>query len=293
MKKTIIAFTTAVATSLPFVGQASAETYKVKQGDSLWEISKEYNVSVADIKEWNGLTTETIYPNQELVVSEKIKYTIKSGDTLSSIADQFGVTVSSLKSANNLTSDLIFAGDVLIIDQAAKEERTVEKKVNKPVVQQETTTNDKNTASANKTSTYAANEKSLKNEEATSSSPKEENSSNQTVSKQEVQARETATKAQEDNGAKDAGETITMEATAYSLVGNKTANGTVLTKDSKVVSVDPSVIPLGSKVYIEGYGTYTAADTGSAIRGKKIDIHMPTEQDAIQFGRKQVKVTIK
>lgn len=162
MKKTIIAFTAAVATSLPFVGQASAETYKVKQGDSLWEISKEYNVSVADIKEWNGLTTETIYPNQELVVSEKIKYTIKSGDTLSSIADQFGVTVSSLKSANNLTSDLIFAGDVLIIDQAAKEERTVEKKVNKPVVQQETTTNDKNTASANKTSTYAANEKSLK-----------------------------------------------------------------------------------------------------------------------------------
>ncbi len=60
----------------------------------------------------------------------------------------------------------------------------------------------------------------------------------------------------------------------------------------KVIAVDPSVIPLGSKVWVEGYGYAVAGDTGGAIKGMKIDLHMPTKSDAYKFGRRQVKMKI-
>ncbi|WP_230321420.1 G5 and 3D domain-containing protein [Planococcus salinarum] len=60
----------------------------------------------------------------------------------------------------------------------------------------------------------------------------------------------------------------------------------------KVIAVDPSVIPLGSKVWVEGYGYAIAGDTGGAIKGNKIDIFMPDRSAALAFGRKQVKIKI-
>lgn len=60
----------------------------------------------------------------------------------------------------------------------------------------------------------------------------------------------------------------------------------------KVIAVDPSVIPLGSKVWIEGYGYAIAGDTGGAIKGNKIDIFMADRSAALAFGRKQVKIKI-
>jgi 3D (Asp-Asp-Asp) domain-containing protein len=89
-----------------------------------------------------------------------------------------------------------------------------------------------------------------------------------------------------------------MEASAYTASCNGcsgiTATGIDLKKNpnTKVISVDPSVIPLGSKVNVEGYGVAIAGDTGGAIKGNRIDVFIPNKQDAINFGRKQVKVTI-
>lgn len=60
----------------------------------------------------------------------------------------------------------------------------------------------------------------------------------------------------------------------------------------KVIAVDPSVIPLGSKVWVEGYGNAIAGDTGGAIKGNKIDLFMANKSDALSFGRKQVKVRV-
>ena len=60
----------------------------------------------------------------------------------------------------------------------------------------------------------------------------------------------------------------------------------------KVIAVDPNVIPLGSKVWVEGYGNAIAGDTGGAIKGNKIDLFMANKSDALSFGRKQVKVRI-
>ena len=96
----------------------------------------------------------------------------------------------------------------------------------------------------------------------------------------------------------ESGKEITVSATAYTAdcqgCSGTTATGVDLkaNPDAKVIAVDPSVIPLGSKVYVEGYGYATAADTGSAIKGNRVDIFVPNEQDAVNWGVKNVKVKI-
>jgi 3D (Asp-Asp-Asp) domain-containing protein len=91
---------------------------------------------------------------------------------------------------------------------------------------------------------------------------------------------------------------LTVSASAYTMnckrCSGTTAIGINLKKhpNIKVISVDPKVIKLGTKVYVEGYGYAIAADTGSAIKGNKIDIFIPSQREALQWGRRTVKVTI-
>ncbi len=82
----------------------------------------------------------------------------------------------------------------------------------------------------------------------------------------------------------------TMTATAYSLSRNNTASG--LRPGPGRVSVDPRVIPLGTKLYVEGYGPAVAADTGSAIKGLRIDVWLNSRELAIKWGRKKVRVWV-
>jgi 3D (Asp-Asp-Asp) domain-containing protein len=69
-----------------------------------------------------------------------------------------------------------------------------------------------------------------------------------------------------------------------------TASGMLVQKG--VVAVDPSVIPLGTKLYVEGYGYAVAADTGSGIKGEKIDLYYENLSDALKFGRRQLEVYV-
>ena len=62
-----------------------------------------------------------------------------------------------------------------------------------------------------------------------------------------------------------------------------TASGTTMT-EGRTIAVDPSVIPLGSRVYIEGYGMFIAEDTGGAIKGGKIDIAVSSHEQAYAMG---------
>lgn len=83
-----------------------------------------------------------------------------------------------------------------------------------------------------------------------------------------------------------------MEASAYSSqdadTTNRTARGSILSRGH--VAVDPNIIPLGSLVYVEGYGYGVADDIGSAIRRHKIDLAMDTRYEALQWGRRTVTV---
>lgn len=82
---------------------------------------------------------------------------------------------------------------------------------------------------------------------------------------------------------------LRVEATAYCLRG-QTRTGTPVRKG--VVAVDPKVIPLGSVLYVEGYGWGRAEDTGAAIKGNKIDVWLPTREEALKWGRRTVTVYV-
>ncbi|MBV7274220.1 hypothetical protein I6U48_15035 [Clostridium sp. PL3] len=87
---------------------------------------------------------------------------------------------------------------------------------------------------------------------------------------------------------------LSMEATAYSGDG-VTASGTATKRNSggySTIAVDPRVIPLGSTVYVEGYGYAVAEDTGGAIKGNLIDVFFHSESEAQGWGRRSVKVYI-
>jgi 3D (Asp-Asp-Asp) domain-containing protein len=85
------------------------------------------------------------------------------------------------------------------------------------------------------------------------------------------------------------GRTIVVTSTGYSLPGH-TATG--LPVGWGVVAVDPTVIPLGTKLTIPGYGEAVAADVGSGVRGRDIDIWFPTLAQARAWGRRTVTITL-
>ena len=138
--------------------QTSDTIYTVKSGDSLWAIANKHGLSVSQLKNMNGLTSDIIYPGQTLKVGQgnntsttapsKIAtttpapsqvsttssntststsktYTVASGDSLWAIANKHGLSVSQLKNMNGLTSDVIYPGKQLLVSQTSNSSATV------------------------------------------------------------------------------------------------------------------------------------------------------------------------
>ncbi|MED1741313.1 LysM peptidoglycan-binding domain-containing protein [Bacillus swezeyi] len=262
MKKTFVSVVAAAALSTTAFGaSASAKEVTVQKGDTLWAISQKQGVNLQDLKEWNQLSSNVIIPGQKLNVSEKQtekkQYTIKKGDTLWKIAQKYGVTVNDLKSWNNIKSDIIYPNTSIAVDGQA----TIQ-------------------AAAKPAETTASVQNEAKTEQP-APAPKQEK---ETVSRS--------------NTSQSAAKEMTVTATAYTAndggMSGVTATGIDLkaNKNAKVIAVDPSVIPLGSKVHVEGYGEATAADTGGAIKGNKIDVFVPSKSAAKNWGVKTVKVKV-
>lgn len=97
------------------------KSYEVKSGDTLYGISNQYGVSVTDILNANGLTSNVIQVGQILTIPDKLGtnpnsmflYTVKKGDSLYSIARVYDATVDEIKKINNLTSNSLSIGQVL------------------------------------------------------------------------------------------------------------------------------------------------------------------------------------
>jgi 3D (Asp-Asp-Asp) domain-containing protein len=79
-----------------------------------------------------------------------------------------------------------------------------------------------------------------------------------------------------------------MVASGYSYTGCNTASG--VPPQYGVVAVDTSVIPFGTRIYVDGYGYATALDRGSDIRGNRIDLFFESESEAMSWGLRSVKV---
>lgn len=252
MKKAIFSFAAFTTVLAATSFTASAEEVVVKKGDTLWGIAQNNGVSVSHIKEINDLTSNLIFPEQRLEVLEEQTYTVKAGDTLWGISEEYGLTVADLMVANALDSDLILPGQVLKLTDAAKAPAA-------PAPQQE--------AEVEAQAVTAA------------SQPAEEASTSNDTSQDVVK-------------------TITVEATAYTAncegCSGITYTGInlIANPDRKVIAVDPDVIPLGTEVYVEGYGRAVAGDIGGAIDGNRIDVFIPDRSEALEFGRQTVQVKI-
>lgn len=94
------------------------------------------------------------------------------------------------------------------------------------------------------------------------------------------------------------GKVLYMTSSAYTATcsgcSGHTATGINLKANPniKVIAVDPNVIPLGTKVWVEGYGEAVAGDTGGSIVGNRIDVHVPSKAAAYKWGRRTVKVKV-
>ncbi|WP_035511125.1 LysM peptidoglycan-binding and 3D domain-containing protein [Halobacillus karajensis] len=254
MKKTVVSLAAVASVSAVTATTVSADEVKIEKGDTLWGIAQDKGVSVQDIKEENGLSSDLIFPNQVLSINEGQKveaqpetsntvHTVQAGDTLYSIGQANNVSVEELKAWNNLNSSFIYPGDKLSLEGSA-----------------------------------VADKKSTEN----------------TSNDNEAEAAQTSSQPSEDGVVK----TLNMEATAYTAscegCSGTTSTGIDLkaNPDQKVIAVDPNVIPLGSEVYVEGYGKAIAGDVGGSINGNRIDVFMPEKSDAIDFGRKTVEVKV-
>ncbi|MCT9853790.1 3D domain-containing protein [Priestia megaterium] len=307
MKKFIFTLGTTAILSAGFVGAASASTsgtYHVEKGDTLWKVAQKHSVSVDELKDANNLTSNIIYPNQELNVAtiKEMTHKVQQGNTLWSISQQYGVTVDQIKEWNGLKSDLIYPGEQLKIQspngQAQQSSPSVAQAA--PEAQQaqapaEQTQEEQQQAQAEQA------QKEQQQAQAEQAQKEQQQAQAEQAQKEQQQAQaEQAQKQQQpaESSQQASGKSMTVEATAYTAncagCSGTTATGVDLkaNPNQKVIAVDPSVIPLGSKVYVEGYGEAVAADTGGAIKGNRIDVFVPSEGDAQQFGRKSVKITV-
>ena len=268
----------------------SAEEHEVVKNDTLWDLSQTYNTSVQTIMDHNSMDSTNIFPGQKISIdgatdqketnSEADTYKVEAGDTLSEIGAEFGVSVSNLKAWNDLSSSVIITGQKLKVKQDANEEKqevteepVAEEPAEEEVAQEPEPKAEENTAE--KVETVEQEEPAEKAEPVEQSNEQEQS-----------------------NEASSNGETKTVTATAYTAkcdgCSGVTSTGIDLNADpnKKVIAVDPSVIPLGTEVYVEGYGKAVAGDTGGAIKGNKIDLHVPSKEEANSWGVQTVNVEI-
>lgn len=259
MRKQLIALAAGflILGSATMTAQAASVSYSytVEKGDTLWAIAQANDISVEDLQASNLLDTSLIFPEQQLELESKSDkksddtYTIKKGDTLTKIAEKKDVTIADLMDWNNLSSDLIFAGDTLALSAKATSNITKVQQTPAP----------KQPKQAQSTST-----------QTTTSAP----------------------------APQQGGKTMTVRATAYTAYctgcSGITATGYDLRANpgAKVIAVDPSVIPLGSRVWVEGYGEAIASDTGGAIKGNRIDVFIPDNNKVYQWGVRNVTIKV-
>lgn len=223
---------------------------------------------------------------------------VHKGDTLWGISKEYGVTVDSLKKWNNLTNDVIHPNDLLEVSPIKYAQVRKGDTLWSIAKAYGVTVND--LKEWNKLSSdlihpgmslavYTNMPADMKVEKAKSATPV---AAPAAAPANQVTAQPASTKPAA------ATNQITVEATAYTAncTGcsgiTKTGVNLKANPNAKVIAVDPTVIPLGSNVYVEGYGYATAEDIGGAIKGNRIDVFIPTQSGALQWGRKQVKVTI-
>ena len=267
--------------------------------------------------------TEEEIAEQEVLVAQRLEYT---GNQLKSLqksevnnniligilqAESFSEVVNMIYSASVLTSasedrveeaqkehdKLTDMRETLVVEKESLNEKQVAAVEKKEAL---------NTKVADLRKVLAENESELNNLNAEERAIKAEQEAKRraaaarnnvtTASSNRSAASKSTSNTTQKSASTSAGEWRTVQATGYSTqqrgLSTHTALGIDLRVNPRVIAVDPRVIPLGSLVEVQGLGVYVAGDTGGAIKGNIIDIHYPTVGQALNWGRRNVKIRV-
>ncbi|WP_277587590.1 LysM peptidoglycan-binding and 3D domain-containing protein [Psychrobacillus antarcticus] len=217
-------------------------------------------------------------------------HTVEKGDTLWSISQAENVSVQNLQQWNDLSSTVIYPSQQLKVEDALQTYVVVSGDTLFNIAEKHNMTVEQLMANNQLTNDLIIPGDKLVLEGSKVIQPKVSAATTTTTTTSNAPASVTKSAA--------VTQELTMDASAYTAscagCSGITATGINLLENpnQKVISVDPSVIPLGSKVWVEGYGEAIAGDTGGAIKGNKIDVFIPSKQDALNWGRKTVTVKI-
>ncbi|NLP36676.1 MAG: LysM peptidoglycan-binding domain-containing protein [Firmicutes bacterium] len=251
-------------------------TYTVVRGDTLSKIAAVYGVSLQELIRINEIKNPNIiYPGQvlklkiggEAMVSKTpaATYTLRQGETVWTVAKRYNVDTNAVLRANGITDPKkLRAGAVLTIPTDSGQQ-------NRPVVvaarSSSETRESRLLARGGRTLAYiralTVTATAYCNGLAASGCP------------HDSRGRSACTGAYNDG---------------FTATGLPAIAGDGTEANPHIVAVDPRVIPLGSRLYIDGYGFAVAADTGGAIKGNRIDLLLETHQTALKFGRRQLQI---
>lgn len=233
-----------------------------------------------------------------------VKYSFVWGDTLWGVSEATDISVDKLVQVNGIDdrsmihvgSTIYLSKDASVISVQNGDEEVVSYDVsNGEAVETETpeeVEESSQSEAAEETTQVEETEEVTVVEEVVETEAEEE-VVEETVVEETVQPAEPAA---ESSQTSENGYTMTVEATAYSrnqpVLSNHTFTGIDLRENPRVIAVDPNVIPLGSTIVVPGYGEYVAGDTGGAIIGNRIDVHIESLQEAIQFGRRTIDIQV-
>ncbi|MGE7918787.1 LysM peptidoglycan-binding domain-containing protein [Viridibacillus sp. NPDC093762] len=258
MRKQLIALAAGflILGSATMTAQAASVSYTVEEGDTLWAIAQANKISVEELQASNELDSSLIFPAQQLELESESDE--KSDDTYTI---KKGDTLTKIAKENEVTIADLMSWNNLSSDLIfAGDTLALSAKAASDITEVQQTP-------AQKQAPQAKQAQSTTGQTATSA-PQQE------------------------------GKTMTVRATAYTAYctgcSGVTATGYDLRANpgAKVIAVDPSVIPLGSRVWVEGYGEAIASDTGGAIKGNRIDVFIPDNNKVYQWGVRNVTIKI-
>ncbi|MBP2257933.1 LysM peptidoglycan-binding and 3D domain-containing protein [Virgibacillus alimentarius] len=287
-----------------------SEEYIVEKGDTLSKIAAKLDVTVDDLRSWNNLESDFIVEGDNLVINgSTTESNVVKEEPASTTYEDTSVeeAEAAQKAAEEQAAEEAEAAQKAAEEQAAEEAEAAQKAAEEQAAEEAE-------AAQKAAEEQAAEEAAAAQKAAEEQAAEEAAAAQKAAEEQAAEEAEAAQKAAEEKKEKEAatktvkqvndaeqntdGKTFNVTATAYTAKCNgcsgHTATGVDLNANpnAKVIAVDPNVIPLGSKVHVEGYGTATAADTGGAINGNKIDVHVPSKEAAQGWGVKTVKVTV-
>lgn len=252
MKKLVMSVMALIVMSVTIPLSLHAQEYKVEPGDSLWKIAREFKTSVTELYDLNNLDTARVLPGQVIRVKDEVEEIIHQIERGDTL---YALAIEYEVTVLDLMNWNELESDLIITGHEL-------------AIYPNAEAVDKREDAKSKPSTTVSNQ--TRSTQAAKDEPREQ--SNQ--------------------------KTMPMTATAYTAecdgCSGITFTGLNLNEDRhmKVIAVDPDVIPLGTRVHVEGYGEAIAGDIGSAIKGNRIDIHVPTKDEAYTWGVREVEVTI-